>query len=89
MRVTPCASMSAAVTWVTGLLDSRLADLMREPVTTTVSSSAAPAESCAWANGATTAVEIAPNINARRTASATVLVELIKSLLMADDPPDG
>ena len=87
MRVTPCDSMSAAVTWVTGLLDSRLACLMREPVTTTVSSSVAPAVSWAWANGATTAVEIAPNINARRTASATVWVELIQLLLMAGDPP--
>ena len=86
MRVTPCASMSAAVTWVTGLLDSRLACLMREPVTTIVSSAVASAEFCAWANGATTAVEIAPSINARRTASATVWVELMNTLLRTDFP---
>ncbi len=45
-RVTPAVAMSALVTWVTGLVPSRFAVRMREPVTTMVSTSSA---SCACA----------------------------------------
>ncbi len=65
MRVTPCVTTSAAVTCVTGVVDSRFAERMREPVTTI-----SPRLSCASAGAAPAAVS-APMTSARRTADAT------------------
>ena len=48
-RVTPATSMSSPVTWVTGLVVTRFACGIREPVTMTSSSSASCGVSCAMA----------------------------------------
>jgi len=51
-RVTPATSMSSPVTWVTGLVVTRLVCGMREPVTMTSSRSCDAPASCAMAGAA-------------------------------------
>ena len=72
MRVTPCVTTSAAVTCVTGVVDSRFAERMRDPVTTI-----SPRFSCARAGAATPAAVTAPMTSARRTAAATCCLRTI------------
>src|SRR6185369_13244753 len=76
--VRPVAWMSLAETVLTGLMETRLGDWMRDPVTTTsVTAGAAPcwAWSCAM-TGAPTDVASALKNSARRTAWLTRLLEL-------------
>jgi hypothetical protein len=82
IRVTPCVTTSAAVICVTGVVASRFADLMREPVTTI-----SPRFSCASAGAATPAVVSAPMMSARRTAVATLLLRSIVYVLPGTAEP--
>src|SRR5512134_2537411 len=82
MRLTPWVTTSAAVICVTGVVASRFADLMREPVTMI-----SPRFSCASAGAATPAAVTALMMSARRTADATRLLRSIVYVLPGTAEP--